>query len=159
VRPRLPLWLLWCAAAALLAAELAYGWLQVRDMQRHPPTLPTSETVYVIAHNGYAFSVLAVVASFALFYAFIEGWTESKLIRRLGLVHFTLSVVGFALIEGPGLGIDFHSWPTEQAAEAEFRLITWMSSIGFAVMLVGQIVFLAILVVVWTAPKRRAAAP
>jgi cytochrome c oxidase subunit 1 len=125
-------------------------------MQRHPPALPANETVYVIAHYSYAVSLLAVVVFFALFYAFVEGWTASKLIRRLGLAHFTLTVAGFALIEGPGLGMEFRGWPTN---EADFDLLAWISSVGYAVSLVGQIAFLAILVVVWTAPRRRAAEP
>ena len=114
------------------------------------------DTYYVVAHFHYVLSLGAVFAIFAGFYYWFEKMWGVKYNEFLGCVHFWITFVGVNLIFFPQHFLGLQGMPRRYVDYPEaFTKWNHVSSIGYAITLVGVGVFL--LVLLESAIRRRKA--
>jgi cytochrome c oxidase subunit 1 len=105
------------------------------------------DTYYVVAHFHYVLSLGAVFAIFAGFYYWFEKIFGVKYREWLGQVHFWIMFIGVNLIFFPQHFLGLQGMPRRYIDYPEaFTLWNQVSSIGYAVTLVGVVVFLIVLI-------------
>ncbi len=105
------------------------------------------DSYYVIAHFHYVLSLGAVFAIFAGFYYWFEKMWGVKYNEFLGALHFWITFVGVNLIFFPQHFLGLDGMPRRNP-DYVLALTQWnkLSSLGYAVTLVGLIVFFAVLI-------------
>ena len=114
------------------------------------------DTYYVIAHFHYVLSLGAVFAIFAGFYYWFEKMWGVKYNEFLGSLHFWITFVGVNLVFFPQHFLGLQGMPRRQV-DYNIAFVKWnaLSSFGYAVTLIGLIVFF--LVLIEAAVRRRKA--
>src|SRR5450432_722948 len=113
-------------------------------------------TYYVIAHFHYTMSLGAVFSIFAGFYYWFPKMTGYLYNEKLGNLHFWLLFVGVNIVFFPQHFLGLQGMPRRSVDyPVAFRFWNHVSSIGYAITLVGLGVFL--LVLIEAAVRRRPA--
>jgi cytochrome c oxidase subunit I len=105
------------------------------------------DTYYVVAHFHYVLSLGAVFSIFAGFYYWYEKMFGVKYNGFLGGLHFWIMFVGVNLVFFPQHFLGLQGMPRRYIDYPEgFEYWNKISSIGYAITLVGVIVFLIMLI-------------
>ncbi len=101
------------------------------------------DTYYVVAHFHYVLSLGAVFAIFAGFYYWFEKMFGIKYNEFLGNLHFWIMFVGVNVIFFPQHFLGLQGMPRRYVDfPVEFAYWNYISSVGYAITLVGVAVFL-----------------
>jgi cytochrome c oxidase subunit 1 len=104
------------------------------------------DTYYVVAHFHYVLSLGAVFAIFAGFYYWFEKMWGVKYNEFLGAAHFWVMFIGVNLIFFPQHFLGMQGMPRRYVDYPDaFALWNKVSSFGYAVTLVGVVIFLIML--------------
>jgi cytochrome c oxidase subunit 1 len=104
------------------------------------------DTYYVVAHFHYVLSLGAVFAIFAGFYYWFEKIFGVKYREWLGVAHFWVMFVGVNLVFFPQHFLGLQGMPRRYVDYPEaFTLWNKVSSIGYAITVVGVLIFLVML--------------
>ncbi len=105
------------------------------------------DSYYVIAHFHYVLSLGAVFAIFAGFYYWFEKMWGVKYNEFLGALHFWITFVGVNLVFFPQHFLGLQAMQRRQV-DYNIAFYDWnrLSSFGYAVTLVGLMVFFAVLI-------------
>jgi cytochrome c oxidase subunit 1 len=104
------------------------------------------DTYFVVAHFHYVLSLGAVFAIFAGFYYWFEKMWGVKYNETLGAIHFWITFVGVNLIFFPQHFLGNQGMPRRYVDYPEaFAQWNYVSSIGYAITLVGLVVFVFLL--------------
>jgi cytochrome c oxidase subunit 1 len=114
------------------------------------------DSYYVVAHFHYVLSLGAVFAIFAGFYYWFEKMWGVRYNEMLATIHFWITFVGVNIIFFPQHFLGLQGMP-RRTVDYPVAFASWnhLSSIGYAITLVGLGVFL--LVLVEAAVRRRPA--
>src|SRR5580658_10363900 len=105
------------------------------------------DTYYVIAHFHYVLSMGAVFSIFAGFYYWFEKMWGVRYNEALGAIHFWITFVGVNIIFFPQHFLGLQGMPRRQVDyPAGFDLWNYVSSVGYAITLVGLAVFVLVLI-------------
>jgi cytochrome c oxidase subunit I len=105
------------------------------------------DTYYVIAHFHYVLSLGAVFSIFAGFYYWFEKMWGVKYNEFLGTIHFWLMFVGVNVIFFPQHFLGLQGMPRRVVDYNDaFAKWNYVSSIGYAITLVGMGVFFLLLI-------------
>src|SRR5690242_485016 len=117
-------------------------------------------TYYVVAHFHYVLSLGAVFGLFAGFYYWFEKIFGVKYREWLGALHFWITFVGVNLIFFPQHFLGLQGMPRRYVDYPEgFAYWNKVSSIGYAITLVGLIVFFLMLLEAMVARRKAEANP
>ena len=105
------------------------------------------DSYYVIAHFHYVLSLGAVFAIFAGFYYWFEKMWGVKYNEALGAAHFWITFVGVNLIFFPQHFLGLQAMQRRQV-DYNIAFVKWnaLSSFGYAVTLIGLMVFFMVLI-------------
>jgi cytochrome c oxidase subunit 1 len=118
------------------------------------------DTYYVVAHFHYVLSLGAVFAIFAGFYYWFEKMWGIKYNEILGAIHFWVMFVGVNIVFFPMHFLGAQGMPRRYVDYPEaFTLWNYVSSVGYAVTLVGVLVFLLVLLEAVVRRRRGVANP
>ncbi|MBS0361028.1 MAG: cbb3-type cytochrome c oxidase subunit I, partial [Proteobacteria bacterium] len=105
------------------------------------------DTYYVVAHFHYVLSLGAVFAIFAGFYYWFEKMWGVKYREWLGALHFWVMFIGVNVIFFPQHFLGLQGMPRRYIDYPEgFAFWNKVSSIGYAITLVGVGIFLLVLI-------------
>ncbi|GGZ37156.1 cytochrome c oxidase subunit I [Asticcacaulis endophyticus] len=105
------------------------------------------DTYYVVAHFHYVLSLGAVFAIFAGFYYWFEKMFGIKYNEFLGAAHFWIMFIGVNIVFFPQHFLGLQGMPRRYVDYPEgYAYWNLVSSIGYAITVVGVLVFLVMLV-------------
>jgi cytochrome c oxidase subunit 1 len=114
---------------------------------RRVPALPPGATYYVIYHPKLVIGVSTALLMMAAVYWAVEAVARLPLRRWLGWVHFGATFAGLNLIFMPKLALGLFGQPERDAdLVATFRLLSLVSTIGYALVVGGMVVFVLLLI-------------
>jgi len=117
------------------------------------------DTYYVVAHFHYTMSLGAVWAIFAAWYYWFPKMTGKMYREWLGNLHFFLMFIGVNLVFFPQHFLGLQGMPRRIVDYPEaFALWNYVSSIGYAITLVGMVVFAICMFDAFFVYRRKAAA-
>jgi cytochrome c oxidase subunit 1 len=118
------------------------------------------DTYYVVAHFHYVLSLGAVFAIFAGFYYWIPKMSGYRYNGFLGGLHFWIMFIGVNLIFFPQHFLGLQGMPRRYVDYPDaFSLWNQVSSWGYAITVVGMVVFLVMLVEMFLVRRKAAANP
>ena len=118
------------------------------------------DTYYVVAHFHYVLSLGAVFSIFAGYYYWFEKMYGIKYNEFLGHLHFWIMFVGVNLIFFPQHFLGLQGMPRRYIDyPTGFTFWNQISSIGYAITLVGVIVFLVMMVEAFIVRRKGEANP
>src|SRR6202161_2307106 len=118
------------------------------------------DTYYVVAHFHYVLSLGAVFAIFAGFYYWFEKIWGVKYREWLGALHFWITFIGVNVIFFPQHFLGLQGMPRRYVDYPEaFAFWNKVSSIGYAITLVGVGVFLLVLLEAMVVRRKAEANP
>ena len=118
------------------------------------------DTYYVVAHFHYVLSLGAVFSIFAGYYYWFEKMYGIKYNEFLGHLHFWIMFVGVNLVFFPQHFLGLQGMPRRYIDyPTGFTFWNQVSSIGYAITLVGVIVFLIMLVEAFIVRRKGEANP
>jgi cytochrome c oxidase subunit 1 len=118
------------------------------------------DTYYVVAHFHYVLSLGAVFTIFAGFYYWIPKMSGYRYNEFLGQVHFWITFIGVNFVFFPQHFLGLQGMPRRYIDYPEgFQYWNQVSSIGYAITIVGVGVFLAVLVDLFWVRRRAGANP
>jgi len=118
------------------------------------------DTYYVVAHFHYVLSLGAVFAIFAGFYYWFEKMWGVKYREWMGATHFWITFVGVNLIFFPQHFLGLQGMPRRYIDYPEgFAFWNKVSSIGYAITLVGLVVFFLMLLEAMVSRRKAEANP
>ncbi|HZZ32419.1 MAG TPA: cytochrome c oxidase subunit 1, partial [Phenylobacterium sp.] len=118
------------------------------------------DTYYVVAHFHYVLSLGAVFAIFAGFYYWFEKMWGVKYREWLGALHFWITFIGVNVIFFPQHFLGLQGMPRRYVDYPEgFAFWNKVSSIGYAITLVGVGVFLVVLIDAMVSRRKAEANP
>ncbi|MCF8880887.1 cytochrome c oxidase subunit I [Hyphobacterium sp. SN044] len=118
------------------------------------------DTYYVVAHFHYVLSLGAIFTIFAGFYYWLEKMSGYKYSEFLGLAHFWVTFIGVNLIFFPQHFLGLQGMPRRYVDYPDaYALWNMVSSIGYAVTMVGTIIFFVMLADVFVRRRKGVANP
>ena len=130
----------WAIGAVLVLAMSAVGPLILLDGGA------IGGTFYVIVHAHYFISFAAAFAVFAAIYLIFERALILPYRRPLAFIHFAISLTGSVLIFSPAIGLAILGIANPSIdAKAAFAVCQALTSLGYGVIFIGLLVFLALL--------------
>ena len=118
------------------------------------------DTYYVVAHFHYVLSLGAVFAIFAGFYYWFEKMWGVKYREWLGALHFWITFIGVNIVFFPQHFLGLQGMPRRYIDyPVAFSYWNKISSIGYAITLVGIVVFLIMLAEAAIARRKASANP
>lgn len=118
------------------------------------------DTYYVVAHFHYVLSLGAIFTIFAGFYYWLEKMSGYKYSEFLGQTHFWITFIGVNLVFFPQHFLGLQGMPRRYVDYPDaYALWNMVSSIGYAVTLVGTFVFFVMLADVYIRRRKGAANP
>ena len=118
------------------------------------------DTYYVVAHFHYVLSLGAIFTIFAGFYYWLEKMSGYKYSEFLGQTHFWVTFIGVNLIFFPQHFLGLQGMPRRYVDYPDaYALWNMVSSIGYAVTMVGTIIFFVMLADVFIRRRKGVANP
>ncbi len=118
------------------------------------------DTYYVVAHFHYVLSLGAVFTIFAGFYYWIPKMSGYRYNGFLGGLHFWITFIGVNIIFFPQHFLGLQGMPRRYIDYPEaFTYWNQISSIGYAITLVGLVVFIFVLIDLFLARRPAGANP
>ncbi|MGZ3304581.1 MAG: cytochrome c oxidase subunit I [Asticcacaulis sp.] len=118
------------------------------------------DTYYVVAHFHYVLSLGAVFSIFAGYYYWFEKMYGIKYNGFLGGLHFWIMFIGVNLIFFPQHFLGMQGMPRRYVDYPEgYHYWNYISSVGYAITIVGVLVFLVMLVEAFIVRRKGVANP
>jgi heme/copper-type cytochrome/quinol oxidase subunit 1 len=133
---------LWLLAAILASAVSAadFGRGTIGD-----PTL--HETYYIFSRAHYSMSLAGLCVAFAIIYLVADRALHLTYRRRLGVAHFSVTFFGVLLVLSPTVVAALASaFGSTLDVQTSFTALTTLAMIGYAMIYVGLVVFVALVV-------------
>src|SRR5690242_5646987 len=135
---------LWAAGFFVLAGV---DWAAARAVPAWKADAVLTDTYYVVQHVQYGIGFGALFLAYALAYLVLEALRRGPHRRGLGVAHLalTLTAVSLALLPGRIFGLAASADLVASPRRA-FEWLNAMASAGYALGLMGQLFFVAVLI-------------
>ncbi len=108
-----------------------------------PFDIHVHDTYFVVAHFHYIVYGGSVFVIFSSIYHWYPKFTGKMLDEKLGIIHFTLTFIGFNLCFAPQHWLGLNGMPRRVAEyDPQFTLINQISSVGALLMAISTLPFL-----------------
>ena len=135
----------WSLPLLWLGGMVAVGLLGAAELPGPGADSSLHDTVYVIAHAHYTFSVAAAFAIFAFAYWLMDRLLSRGYSRALGVLHFAATLAAMVLMAVPILAVHALN-PSRVQLIGTFQALNWVSSAGYGLSLAGLVIFAVVLI-------------